>query len=63
MSRDSAVGIETSYWLDDRGIGVRVQVKVRVFISPCRPDRLRDPPSLLANGYQGLFPGAKAAEA
>jgi hypothetical protein len=35
------------------------------FISspPC-PDRLRDPPSLLSNGYQGLFPwGGKAAGA
>jgi hypothetical protein len=25
-SRDSAVGIATCYWLDDRGVGVRVQV-------------------------------------
>jgi hypothetical protein len=26
------------------------------FSSPPRPDRLWDPPSLLSNGYQGLFP-------
>jgi hypothetical protein len=26
------------------------------FSSPPRPDRLRGPPSLLFNGYQGLFP-------
>jgi hypothetical protein len=26
--------------------------------SPCRPDWLRGPPSLLSNGYQGLFPQA-----
>jgi hypothetical protein len=26
------------------------------FSSPLRPDRLRGPPNLLCNGYQGLFP-------
>jgi hypothetical protein len=26
------------------------------FSSPPRPDWLWDPPSLLSNGYQGLFP-------
>jgi len=27
-----------------------------IFSSPARPDRLWDSPSLLSNGYQGLFP-------
>jgi hypothetical protein len=39
-SRDSAVGIATSYGLDDRGVGVRVPVGSRIFTSPNRPDRL-----------------------
>jgi hypothetical protein len=37
-SRDSAVGIATSDGLDDRGVGVRVPVWVRIFSSPPRPD-------------------------
>jgi hypothetical protein len=39
-SQDSVVGIATSYWLDDRGIGVRVPVGSRIFSSPNRPDGL-----------------------
>jgi hypothetical protein len=39
-SRDSAVGIATSYGLDDRGVGVRVPVGSRIFSSPNRSDRL-----------------------
>jgi hypothetical protein len=39
-SRDSSVGIATSYGLDDRGIGVRVPVGSRILSSPDRPDRL-----------------------
>jgi hypothetical protein len=54
--RDSSVGIATGYGLDDRGVGVRVQVGSRIFSSPSRPDRLWGPPSYLYNGYQGLFP-------
>jgi hypothetical protein len=53
MSRDSVVGIATSYGLDDRGVGVRVPVGSRIFFSP---------PNLLFNGYGGFFPGGKAAE-
>jgi hypothetical protein len=54
-SRDSAVGIATSYGLDERGVGVRVPVGARIFSSPRRPDRLWGPPNL-SNGYRGLFP-------
>jgi hypothetical protein len=32
------VGIATSYGLDDRGVGVRVPVRSRIFSSPNRPD-------------------------
>jgi hypothetical protein len=39
-SRDSVVGIATSYGLDDRGVGVQVPVGVRILTSPNRPDRL-----------------------
>jgi hypothetical protein len=39
-SRDSVVGIATSYGLDDREVGVRVPVGSRIFSSPNRPDRL-----------------------
>jgi hypothetical protein len=39
-SRDSVVGIATSYWLDDRGVVVRVPVGSRIFSSQRRPDRL-----------------------
>jgi hypothetical protein len=55
-SQDSIVGIATGYALDDRGVGVRVPVGSRIFFSPQHPDWLRGPPSLLFNGYQGLFP-------
>jgi hypothetical protein len=40
MSRDSEVGIATSYGLDDRGVGVRVPVGSGIFSSPNCPDRL-----------------------
>jgi hypothetical protein len=55
-SRDSSVGIATSYGLDDRGVGVRVPVGTRIFFFPRRPGRLWGPPSFLYNGYRGPFP-------
>jgi hypothetical protein len=57
---DSVVGIANGYGLDDRGVGVRVPVESRIF-SPRSPDRLWGPPSLLSDGYLGLFPQVKAA--
>jgi hypothetical protein len=54
LSRDSSVGIATGYGLDDRRIGVRVQLESRIFTSPCRSDRLWGPHNLLSNGYRGL---------
>jgi hypothetical protein len=54
-SRDSVVGIATSYGQDDRGVGVRVPVGSRIFCSPHRPDRLWTSPNFLFNGYRGLF--------
>jgi hypothetical protein len=55
VSRDSAVGIATGFWLDDGGVGVLVRVGSRIFTCPCRPDRLWGSPDLLSNGYRGLF--------
>jgi hypothetical protein len=52
VSRDSAVGIATSYRVDE----VRVPLGTRIFSSPRRPDRFWGPPSLLSNG---LSPGVK----
>jgi hypothetical protein len=59
--RDSAVGIATSRWSDDRGVGVRLLEGSRIFTSSRRPERLWGPPSLLYNGYPGVKrPGREA---
>jgi hypothetical protein len=50
----SAVGIACGYGLDDRGFLVRVPVISRIFSSPCHPDGLWDPPSLLSSVYRGV---------
>jgi hypothetical protein len=47
MSRDGAFGIVTGYELDDREVRIRVPVRSRIFTSPCLPDRLWSPLSLL----------------
>jgi hypothetical protein len=59
-SQDRAVGITTGCWLDDRGVGVRVQVQVglRIFCYPRSPARFWGP-----MGTGGSFPGGKAAGA
>jgi hypothetical protein len=62
-SWDSTVSTATGYRLDDREVGVRVPVGLRIFTSPCRPERLWCPPNLLYNGYRGFIPGGKAAGA
>jgi hypothetical protein len=57
----SSLRIATDYGLDDRGLNPGRDWE---FLSstPC-PHRLWNPYSLLSNGYQGLFPGDKAAGA
>jgi hypothetical protein len=52
----SVVCIATGYGLNDGVFGVRLPVGSRIFTSPYRPDLLWDPPSLLSNGYRGIFP-------
>jgi hypothetical protein len=57
------VGIVTGYWLDNRGVGVRVPAKSRIFSSPRRPDQLWGPTNILPVGTVGSFPGNKVAGA
>jgi hypothetical protein len=45
-SRESVVGIATGYWLDDRGVGVRVPVGSKMFAPPYRLDWLLVPTNL-----------------
>jgi hypothetical protein len=59
----SVVGIATGYYLDDRGVGVRDPIALRIFSCPRRPDRLWSPPSLISNEHHGLFQGGKSAGA
>jgi hypothetical protein len=61
-SRDSVVGIATSYGLDDRGVGVRVPVGPRILSSANRADRLWGSLNL-SNGYRWFFTWGKAAGA
>jgi hypothetical protein len=54
---DSVVSTATRYGLEGPGIEFRWGEILRTY-----PDRLRDPPSLLYNGYR-VFSGVKAARA
>jgi hypothetical protein len=62
LSRDSGVGIATSYGLDDRVVRAQVPVGVRIFTSPRHPDRLWGPPNFLSNGYRWLSPRGREAD-
>jgi hypothetical protein len=55
-SRDSAVGIATSYGLDGRGVGVRGPAGSRIFSSPRRSYQLWGPANIPSNGDRRLFP-------
>lgn len=61
VSRDSSVGIQTTYGLDGRGVGVRVPVRERFFTFTRLAERLWGPHSLLSNGYRGPSPGGNVA--
>jgi hypothetical protein len=54
LNRVSSVGIATGWTIGLSGFDSRGGLGV--FFSPPCPDRLWDPPSLLSNGYGGLFP-------
>jgi hypothetical protein len=56
LIRGSVVSMTTDYRLGYRRVGVRVPLGSRIFSSTLRPNRLWGPPSLLYNGYRGLFP-------
>jgi hypothetical protein len=49
--RDSAVGVESDYGLDNLGLGVRFPVVQKIFWSQRSQDRLRGPPNLLSSIY------------
>jgi hypothetical protein len=54
---DSSVGIALGYGLDDRASRVRFSARAGDFsLIPPRSEWLRSPPSLLSNGYKGIFP-------
>jgi hypothetical protein len=62
VSRDSAVGIETGYGLDDRGVGVRVPVGSRIFaLLHLVQTGSEVQPTFYPMGTGGSSPGVKAA--
>jgi hypothetical protein len=59
-SPDSVVGVATGYGLDDRGVGVRVLVRPRIFSLVVQTGSGAHPASYLI-GTGGSFPGGKVA--
>jgi hypothetical protein len=59
MSRDSAVGIATSYGLDGWGVGVRVPVGSRIFLLHVAQTGSGAHPAFYLKGTGGFFPGVK----
>jgi hypothetical protein len=58
----SAVGIATSYALNDLGFWVRVLVGLIILTSPYRPDRIWAHPASYPMNTVGSFSGGKAAD-
>jgi hypothetical protein len=58
---DSAVGIATSYWLDDRGVGVRVPVGQEFSLLHVVQTGSEVHPTSYPMGTGGSFPGDKVA--
>jgi hypothetical protein len=51
-----AVGVATGYGLDDQRVGVRDQVRSRIFTFPYLPNWFCGLPCLLSNGYTEALP-------
>jgi hypothetical protein len=63
MSRDSVVGIATSYGLDDRGVGVRVPVGSRISLLQIIETSSEVHPTSYLMGTGDSLLGGKAAGA
>jgi hypothetical protein len=59
MERDNTVGIENGYGLDDRGVGVRVSVKSKIFSFPTSFRPALGPNQPPTQGYKCSFPEGK----
>jgi hypothetical protein len=60
--RDSKVSIATGYGLDNLGVDIQDQLRSRISTGTHHSDRLWGPPSLLFNGYWGIFSMGKLPE-
>jgi hypothetical protein len=56
LGLDSSLGIATGYGLDGKELEIDSRQGMWFLSFPQRPDRLWGSPSLLANGYRGVFP-------